>query len=109
MVCQARTALCVSKNESKDVIETALVRQTYAGWCGGTAAFAASYPINPGIYPWGEEGHISQVVPSGTIHLKEICFKVETDSKSRQLMIGPSFWSGKRNTKSAVPDGTFGF
>jgi len=51
MVCQARTALCVSKNESKDVIETALVRQTYAGWCGGTAAFAASYPINPGIHP----------------------------------------------------------
>jgi len=47
MVCQARTALCVSKNESKDVIETALVRQTYAGWCGGTAAFAASYPISP--------------------------------------------------------------
>jgi len=29
------------------VIETALVRQTYAGWCGGTAAFAASYPISP--------------------------------------------------------------
>jgi hypothetical protein len=26
-------------------METALVRQTYAGWCGGTAAIAASYPI----------------------------------------------------------------
>ena len=45
VVCQARTALCVSENESEEVIETALVRQTYAGWCGGTAAFTASYPI----------------------------------------------------------------
>ncbi|MFU8844815.1 MAG: hypothetical protein ACNA7V_13510, partial [Bacteroidales bacterium] len=26
--------------------ETALVRKSYAGWCGGTAARAASYPIN---------------------------------------------------------------
>jgi len=27
-------------------METALVLSRYAGWCGGTAAKAASYPIN---------------------------------------------------------------
>ena len=27
-------------------MKTALVRKPYAGWCGGTAARAASYPIN---------------------------------------------------------------
>ncbi len=30
----------------KRLIEIALVRSTYAGWCGGTAAQAASYPID---------------------------------------------------------------
>jgi len=28
------------------LIETAVVRSTYARWCGGTAAQAASYPIS---------------------------------------------------------------
>src|SRR5690606_40030407 len=30
------------------LMETALVRRTYAGWCGGTVAKATSYPISPG-------------------------------------------------------------
>ena len=48
MVCQSRTALSAREDELGKVIETALVRSTYAGWCGGTAASAASYPISPG-------------------------------------------------------------
>ena len=47
MVCQSRLVLSTPENKLEDVIEIALVRQTYAGWCGGTAAFAASYPISP--------------------------------------------------------------
>src|SRR5690606_39843616 len=33
------------------LMETALVRRTYAGWCGGTVAKATSYPISPGRSP----------------------------------------------------------
>jgi hypothetical protein len=31
--------------KGKKLMETAVVRRTYARWCGGTAARAASYPI----------------------------------------------------------------
>src|SRR5690606_23722627 len=31
------------------LMETALVRRTYAGWCGGTVAKATSYPISKGV------------------------------------------------------------
>jgi len=34
--------------KGKKLMETAVVRRTYARWCGGTAAKAASYPISPG-------------------------------------------------------------
>ena len=32
------------------LVEIALVRSTYARWCGGTAAKAASYPIRKSKY-----------------------------------------------------------
>ena len=37
---------CTLTARFKKLIGTALVRSTYAGWCGGTAARAASYPLS---------------------------------------------------------------
>jgi hypothetical protein len=42
MVCPARAALIGVKDTG--LIETALVRETYAGWCGGTAVMSRFLP-----------------------------------------------------------------
>ena len=49
LVRPTRTALPRKPDEGERLMETALVRKTYAGWCGGTEAkgqtLAFSYPI----------------------------------------------------------------
>ena len=58
MVCKERITLYLHRvDPTKMLVETALVRK-YAGWCGGTAAKAASYPISP-------SGAIIFVAPAG--------------------------------------------
>src|SRR5690606_16436759 len=45
------------------LMETALVRRTYAGWCGGTVAKATSYPIRKLILGGSESRRDGMLLP----------------------------------------------
>jgi hypothetical protein len=45
MVPETRFKIYPNRNDPEMLTETAVIRSTYVRWCGGTAAYAASYPI----------------------------------------------------------------
>jgi len=58
LVCPTRVTIFIPENEGVKVNRNRLGTIKYAGWCGGTAARAASYPIREvdGIHGKSRQG-----------------------------------------------------